>query len=96
MRRRRNAIIGALVWWFGTRYAKKRATRALSAVPGIGGSDATASRGKLGVGGVLALVGVAVGALVAWRKLRGPGEPQNAPVAPSRPTETPAVTDNGA
>ena len=96
MRRRRNAIIGALVWWFGTRYAKKRATRALSAVPGIGGSDATASRGTLGVGGALALVGVVVGALVAWRKLRGPGEPDELPAAPSPPTEKPAAADNGA
>lgn len=93
MRRRRNAIIGALVWWFGTRYAKKRATRALSAVPGIGGSDATGGRRKLGLAGVLALVGVAVGALVAWRKLRGSGEPDDLPAAPPPPTEKPAAHD---
>ena len=84
------------MWWFGTRYAKRRATRALSAVPGIGGSGATASRGKLGVGGVLALAGVAVGALLAWRKLRGPGEPDDPPPASARPVDAPAVADNGA
>ena len=96
MRRRRNAIIGALVWWFGTRYAKKRATRALSAVPGLGGSDATASRRRLRVGGILALVGVAVGALLAWRKLRGSGEPADLPAATPQQTEKPAAADNGA
>ena len=75
MRQRRNALIGALVWWFGTRYAKKRAARALSAVPGVGGSSGTATRGRLaGVGGALALAGAAVAGLVAWRKLRRPGE----------------------
>lgn len=85
------------MWWFGTRYAKKRATRALSAVPGIGGSGATASRSRLGgVGGALALVGVVVGGLFAWRKLRGPGEPNYPSAARARPEDPPAAADNGA
>ena len=96
MRQRRNALIGALVWFFGTRYVKKRATRALSSVPGVGGASG-AGRGRLGaVGGALALVGVLVGALFAWRKLRGPGEPNYPSDARARPEEAPAAADSGA
>ncbi len=97
MRQRRNALIGALVWFFGTRYAKKRAARALSAVPGVGGSSAGVGRGRLGTaGGALALVGVVVGALFAWRKLRGPGEPNYPSAARARPEDAPAAADSGA
>jgi len=95
MRQRRNALIGALVWFLGTRYAKKRATRALSAVPGVGGSSSSVGRGRLGVvGGALALVGVLVGARFAWRKLRGPGEPNYPSAARARPEDTPKGADS--
>ena len=72
MRQRRNAIVGALVWWFGSRWVRKRATRAVSALPGVDGGERGRSRAVLGV---LAGLGALVGGLVAWRKLRRPREP---------------------
>ncbi len=86
MRQRRNAIIGALVWWFGTRWLRKRAARAVSALPGVEGGGRGRSRAVLGA---LAGLGVLVGGLVAWRKLRGPREP-NYPSA-ARAEDPPAA-----
>ncbi len=74
MRQRRNAFIGALVWWFGTRWVRRRAARAVSSVPGVGSGGGDHGRLR-NVAGGLALVAAFVTGLIAWRKLRGPGEP---------------------
>ena len=90
MRDRRNALLGALVWWFARRWLRKRAATAVGHLPGV-----TAARpGRLkGVLGAFALVGALAGAFVLWRKLGGAPEPDlaAAPEAPHEPPASPAT-----
>ncbi len=90
MRDRRNALLGALVWWFARRWLRKRAATAVGHLPGV-----TAARpGRLkGVLGAFALVGALAGAFVLWRKLGGAPEPDlaAAPEAQPEPPASPAT-----
>jgi hypothetical protein len=63
---RRTALFWTIGWWFARRYMRRRAAIAAAGVA----SAAAARRGRLaGVAGALAVVGLLVGAFLAWRKL---------------------------
>lgn len=82
MRDRRNALLGALVWWFGRRWLRKRAATAVGRLPGV----AAGRPGRLkGVFGAFALVAALAGALVLWRKLGGAPEPDLTPAPEAQP-----------
>ena len=86
MRDRRNALLGALVWWFARRWLRKRAATAVGRLPGV----ATGGGGRLrAVFGAMALVGALAGAFVLWRKLAGAPEPELAS-GPAAEPEAPA------
>ena len=89
MRKQRNALIGALAWWFARRWLQRRATLA---VPGTTGSS---GRGRIGaVLGSVVLVGAVVAGFLFWRKRSGKSDLADGPSpAPARPAETsPAPT----
>jgi hypothetical protein len=55
-----------IAWWFARRYLRRRAVIATAGVA----SAAAARRSRIaGVAGALAVVGLLVGAFLAWRKL---------------------------
>lgn len=90
MRDRRNALLGALVWWFARRWVRKRAARAAGHLPGV----AAGRPGRLkGVVGAFALVGALAGAFVLWRRLGGAPEPDavSFPEAQPEPPASPAT-----
>ena len=68
MNDRRNALLWALGWWLFRRQMRRRASEALAGISAV----ATPKR-RFGALGGLLIVGLAVGAFVAWRRLAGDG-----------------------
>ena len=90
MRDRRNALLGALVWWFARRWLRKRAATAAGRLPGV----AAGRPRRLGrVFGALALVGALAGGFVFWRRLGREPEPEvgSSPEAAPEPPASPAA-----
>jgi len=90
MKNQRNAIVWALVSWLVRRWVRQRTARVTSLA---GGTMATRGRVRSTLA-ALALVGVLVGGLIAWRKLAGESDewetavdvtPEPAPVGDAIP-----------
>lgn len=98
MRRRRNAILGGVAWWFASRWVRKRAARTVAAVPGVGDTGGKRRGPVRAIGGALTLVGVLAAGFLLWRKLLGKPKGVETPPSPSplrpapAPVETPAET----
>ena len=71
MRDRKTALLGAVAWWVGVRWVKRRTALAVAGVA----AGASARKGRIkAVLGALALVGALAGAFVVWRRLAGAPE----------------------
>jgi hypothetical protein len=69
-RDRRDALMWAVAWWFARRYLRRRASTTVAGL--TAGAGATARSGRVrAVAGAVALVAVAAGAFVVWRRLTG-------------------------
>lgn len=78
MKDKRNAIAWAVGWWLVRRRLRKRADDAIAGVTGV----ATAPRRGRDIVGALLLVGLLVGALVAWKRLSAGGDDWDQPPEP--------------
>ena len=80
----------AVVWYFGRRYLRRRAATTVAGL--TAGAGATARSGRVrAVAGAVALVAVAAGAFLVWRRLMGQPALQEAAVSSdgSTPTDAP-------
>jgi hypothetical protein len=72
----------ALGWWLMRRWMRRRAALAVAGIA----TGASARRRSIGaVLGAVLLVGVLAAAFVAWRRLAGQGDQDQAPLEPSTP-----------
>jgi disulfide bond formation protein DsbB len=67
----------AIAWWFARRYLRRRAATTVAGL--TAGAGATARSGRVrAIAGAVALVAIAAGAFVAWRRLMGQPAPPEA------------------
>ena len=83
---RRNALLGALVWWYVRRTVRRKTAAAVGRAPERRGWVKAAA-------GLVVLAGAVAGAIVAWRRLAdGPDDDGWEPPPYEPPPRTPSPT----